>query len=88
MGTAFAIICFVLATLAFAYGVVTEYRQTRATGPIAIVATLPFALQTAILIVLGLYWFPGSRPWWGYPLAFVVSLTTSGYAAIRASARH
>ena len=88
MRTAFAITCFVLATLAFAYGVVTEYRQTRATGPIAIAATLPFALAAAIFIVLGLAWFPGSRPWWSYPLAFVVSLTTFGYATIRASARH
>jgi hypothetical protein len=88
MMTVFAITCFVLAVLAFSYGVVTEYRQTRATGPIAIVATLPFALQAAILIVMGLYIFPGSRPWWSYPLALVVSLTTYGYATIRASARH
>ena len=88
MRTALAITYFVLAALAFTYGIVTEYRQTRATGPIAIVATLPFALQAAIFIVLGLYLFPGSRPWWSYPLAFVISLTTFGYATIRASARH
>jgi hypothetical protein len=88
MRTAIASTCFVLAALAFTYGVVTEYRQTRATGPIAIVATLPFALQAANFIALGLYLFPGSRPWWSYPLALVVSLITFGYATIRVSARH
>ena len=88
MRTTFAITCFVLAALAFTYGVVTEYRQTRATGPIAIVATLPFAVQAAIFIVLGLCLFHGSRPWWSYLLALVVSLATFCYATIRASARH
>ncbi len=87
MLTAFAITCFVVAALAFTYGVVTEYRQTRAAGPIAIVATLPFAVQAAVLLVLGLYLLPGSRPWWNYPFAFIVSLTTFGYATIRASRR-
>jgi len=67
MLTAFAITCFVVAALEFTYGVVTEYRQTRATDPLSIVATLPFALQAAILIVLGLYLLPGSRSWWSYP---------------------
>jgi hypothetical protein len=85
--TAIAIAYFVGAALAFTSGVVTEYRQTRAIGPIAIVATLPFAVQGAVLVVLGLYLLPGSRPWWSYPLAFVISLLTVGCAVIRASAR-
>ena len=88
MRTALAITFFVLAALGFTYGVVTEYRQTRATGPIAIVPALPFAVQAAILVVLGLCLLPGSKPWWSYPLALVVSLTAFGYATIRASARH
>ena len=87
MMTAFAITCFVVAAFAFTYGVVTAYRQTRADDSIAIVATLPFAVQSTILIVLGLYLLPGSRPWWSYPLALVVSMATFGYATIRASRR-
>ena len=87
MMTAFAITCFFVAAFAFTYGVVTAYRQTRATGPIAIVPTLPFAAQAAILVVLGLSLLPGSRPWWSYPLALAVSLTTFGYATFRASRR-
>jgi len=87
MTTAFAITFFVVAAFAFTCGVVTAYRQTRATGPIAIVPPLPFAAQSAILIVLGLFLLPGSRPWWSYPLALVVSLATLGYATILASRR-
>jgi len=68
MMTAFAITCFVVAAFAFTYGAVTAYRQTRSTGPIAIVPTLPFAVQAAVLVVLGLYLLSGSRPWWSYPL--------------------
>jgi hypothetical protein len=56
-------------------------------APLAIVATLPFAVQAAILIMLGLYLRPGSRPWWSYLLALIVSLTTFSYATIRASRR-
>jgi len=85
MMTAVAITGFVAAALALTYGVVTEYRQTRATGPIAIVATLTCAVQAAIFFVLGLYFLPCSRPWWSYPVALIVSLTTFGYATIRAS---
>jgi len=87
MMTAFAITCLVVAAFAFTYGVVTAYRQTRATDSNAIVPTLPFAVQSAIFIALGLNLLPGSRPWWIYPLAFVVSLATLGCATIRASRR-
>src|SRR5262249_49406136 len=87
MMTAFAIICFIIAAFALTYGVVTAYRQTRATGPIAIVPTLPFAVQAAILVTMGLCLLPGSRPWWSYTLTLLISLATFGYATIRASRR-
>jgi hypothetical protein len=79
MRTVIAIVCFVLSIIVFLYGVVTEYRQSHATGPIAIVPTLPWAVEGAIFIVMGLFWLPTPIPWWVYLLAFFSSAITFGY---------
>jgi hypothetical protein len=41
------------AVLSLAWGVTTEYRQTRESGPVAIVATLPFGVAAALLATMG-----------------------------------
>jgi hypothetical protein len=58
----------VAAALAIMWGVATEFRQSRESGPVALVPTYPFAVQAAVLSVLGLFtmrhrigWFS----WWG-----------------------
>jgi hypothetical protein len=87
MKSVLSIICFVMATLAFLNGFVTEYRQSRRPGPYAIVPTLPWAFLAALFVLFGLWFLPYDVPWWAYPLAFVVALITFGFAIIRAT-RH
>jgi len=87
MKTAIALTCYVVAVLVFAHGFYTEYRQTRASGPVAIVPTLPSAMQAATLLALGLFFHPVMKPWWSYPLAFIASTLIFGYAITLASAR-
>jgi len=79
MRTGIAIVSFVLSIIAFLYGVVTEHRQSRAKGPVAIVPTLPWAVAGAVFIVLGLFWLPTKIPWWVCILAFFGSAVTFGY---------
>lgn len=79
MRTAIAIVCFGLSIFAFIYGVVTEYRQSREGGPIARVPTLPWAIEAALLIVLGLYWLPQPIRWWVYLAAFSGSVLIFGF---------
>jgi hypothetical protein len=74
MLTIFAIVAFIIAAWAFLHGFITEWRQSRTNGPIAIVATLPFAVESAMLVVLGLSISPWIFPLWVYPLVFVALL--------------
>lgn len=74
--TAVACALFAVAVLALAWGVVTEFRQRRDRGPIAQVATLPFAWQSALLFTLALALLraahPSARiPWAMYPVVFL-----------------
>ena len=67
-----AVACFVMAALAFLNGFVTEYRQSREVGPIAIVSTLPFAVAAALFVFLGLAaLLRHGVPWWCLPLGFI-----------------
>jgi protein-S-isoprenylcysteine O-methyltransferase Ste14 len=83
-----ASISFGVAVFCFVDGFVTEYRQSRWTGkpgePNAIVATLPNAVQAAILVGLGLFALP--IPWWITPIGAVASLMVFGYLIMNASA--
>jgi hypothetical protein len=83
-----AITYFVIAALAFLYGFVTEYRQSRRVGPYAIVPTLPCAVASAICVVFGLWLLPYDIPWWILPLAFIGAVVVFGYAMMRATRRH
>lgn len=87
MAIAFATVCFALALAAALVGVASEYRQTRANGPVAIVGTAQWSPAAAILCLLGLLALPISLDWWWYPIAFLAVLLVSGLAIIRAGKR-
>jgi hypothetical protein len=58
----------VVAVLAVTWGVATEFRQSRASGPVGLVPAYPFAVQAAVLVALGLFvsrYRIGWLPWWG-----------------------
>jgi len=59
----------IVGVLGLAWGVVTEFRQQRASGPVALVATYPFAIQAPLAFVVGLLAIRGrlwnALPWWG-----------------------
>jgi hypothetical protein len=86
MGLYIAIACFVLATLAFLFGFVTEYRQSRRFEPYALVPALPWAVTAAIFVAMGLWWLPYAIPCWVIPFAFVAATVVFGYAILRAAA--
>jgi hypothetical protein len=86
MPIAFAIACFIVATVAALTGVVTEYRQTRADGPVAMVGTMQWSPAAAVISTVGLL---AMRPnWWWYPIVFVIVLALTGWAIVRAGKRH
>lgn len=87
MAIALAIACFAFAIAAALMGVVTEYRQTRAEGRVAVVGTMQWSPAAAILSLLGLLFLPISLDWWWYPIIFVAALFVSGWAIIRAGKR-
>ena len=87
MRTGVAIGCFLFAAACFLYGFVTEWHQSRAQGPVAIVATLPFAVAAAVFLSLGLFWLPGNVPWWAYPLTFFGSVLGLGWLIAKANGR-
>jgi hypothetical protein len=72
MQTGIAIYCLAFAVAAFGYGFYTEWKQSRVDGPVAIVATLPFAVVAALFVSVGLVAAPVSVPWWGAGLAFPI----------------
>jgi hypothetical protein len=59
----------VVGVLGLAWGIITEFRQQRASGPVALVATYPFAIQAALVVIVGLLALRGrlwnTLPWWG-----------------------
>jgi hypothetical protein len=57
----------VVAGLEIAFGVVTEFRQSRTSEPVALFPTHPLAVQTALLATLGLFALRRrvGCPWWG-----------------------
>lgn len=61
-----------MAAVALAWGVTTEYRQTRQDGPVAIVATLPFGVAAALLATIGTLLLMGrDLRWWIYLVEFL-----------------
>ena len=87
MAIAFATVCFALALAAALVGVLTEYRQTRADGPVAIVGTMQWSPAASIFSLLGLLGLPISLDWWWYPIVFLAVLLVSGWAIMRAGKR-
>jgi hypothetical protein len=85
--TIVAILCFAASAIALTIGVVTEYRQTRPREDNAIVPTLPWAVASALFVVLGLFSLPRSMPWWLYPVVFIGAAFAFGYLISRAAAR-
>jgi hypothetical protein len=88
MTIAFAAVCFSLALAATLVGIVTEFRQTRADGPVAIVGTMQWSPAAAIFSLLGLLALPMWVDWWWYPIVFFAVLFVAGWAIMRASKRY
>jgi hypothetical protein len=55
MPTSTGISTLVIAVVAAAWGAATQFRQSRSSGPIALVPTSPFGIQSALLFTLGLF---------------------------------
>ena len=87
MGFLLASVCFVAATCVALAAVVTEYRQTRAKGPLAIVGTMQGAPTAALFSLLGLLTLPTSLGWWWYPIVPSGVLLVGGWAILRAGKR-
>ena len=60
-----AIISFALAGYALVWGLWTEFKQSRDDGPIAVVATMPLGVASAILATIGTFSLVGRElsPW-------------------------
>jgi hypothetical protein len=86
VATAISIACFVFAALSFGWGFVTEYRQSRAEGPVAIVATLPFAAAAGVFVTFGVLWLRLDVPFWVHVIVFLVSMALFGFGILKASA--
>jgi hypothetical protein len=73
MLTAIVVISFTLSGCALVWGAWTEFKQSRDDGPIAIVATLPFGVVSALLATIGTISLVGRElsPWI-YLLQFVL----------------
>lgn len=79
--------CFVVTAISFGYGFYTEWKQSRADGPVAIVATLPFAVFAAIYLSIGISILSTSMPWWGGLIAFPVTSVVLGKLILMANGR-
>jgi hypothetical protein len=55
MLTSIGAVVIVIAVAEAAWGVVLEFRQSRETGPVAFVPTLPFGIQAAMLFTAALF---------------------------------
>jgi hypothetical protein len=87
MATVFATTCFVAAVVAAINGIVTEYQQTRAEGPVAIVGTMPWSPAAALFSLFGTLALPMALDWWWYPTVFLTVLVVSAWAIMRAGRR-
>ena len=87
MDTVISIACFALAVLSFAWGLVTEYRQGRDQGPVAVVPTLPFAIMASCLVWFGLAWYPQELPMMVYVVAIPGAPVIFILAILKASAK-
>ena len=73
MLTAIVVVSFTLAGYALVWGLWTEFKQSRDDGPIAIVATMPFGVASALLATIGTFALVGQElsPW-VYILQFIL----------------
>jgi hypothetical protein len=74
-----AIAAIVSAVCALVWGVVTEFQQSRESGPIAREPTLPFAFQSTLMLATA--GFVSRRvwplPWWTYAVALPAYLVVA-----------
>ncbi len=88
---ALSVTLFAVALAALAWGMVTEHRQRRETGPVAMVPTLPFAWQAAMIVTIGLVLLRRDAPWaalpWGMYLVVLVGAATAGSALVLLAGR-
>jgi hypothetical protein len=86
VATAISIVCFVFAALSFGWGFVTEYRQSRTPGPVAIVPTLPFAVSAGFFVEFGVLWLRLGIPFWVHVIVFLGSTALFVFAVLKVSA--
>jgi hypothetical protein len=86
VATAISIVCFVVAALGFGWGFVTEYRQSRAAGPVAIVPTLPFAVAAGLFVEFGVLWLRLGIPFWVHVIVLLGSTGLFVFAILKVSA--
>ena len=87
MRIAFGAFYAALGVAIFIWGFVTEWRQSRESGPIAIVATLPMAVVSAILLSIAVGVAPLGVPWWAVCLLFPVLTVALGKLILMADGR-
>ena len=73
MLTVIVVISFTLAVYALVWALTTEYKQSREEGPVAIVATMPFGIASALLATIGtVALFGRELSPWVYILQFIL----------------
>lgn len=88
MRLALAILYSVVGVAIFIYAFITEWKQSRADGPVAIVATLPFAVPSSFCLSFALAVAPLGVPWWAAFSSFPVLVVTFGKLILMADAKH
>jgi NADH:ubiquinone oxidoreductase subunit 4 (subunit M) len=87
MNKIFVIVSATAAVLTFSSGLITEYRQSRNKGPVAIVATLPMVVASSLFISFSVFGLPLDIPFWGYPIVFIGSCFILGFSISKAKKR-
>ena len=73
MLTAIVVISFALAAYALIWGLMTEFKQSREDSHVAIVATMPFGIASALLTTIGTVALVGRElSSWVYILQFIL----------------
>jgi hypothetical protein len=80
-------LAFTASMVYLAVGIITAYRQSRLSGPVARVPTLPWALQASVLFVIGLALLRYEFEWWVYGCAFIGAALAFGLLIMSASAK-
>lgn len=62
MLTLVSAVMFAIAAISSLWGIRVEFRQRLETGPVALIPTLPFAIQSSIFVLIGLFIYGRGHP--------------------------